>query len=539
MLAESATSTHSAADKHRIGGIASGPRRFGAVLWHPPNPRARVQRDFALAALSGIVQALGSVTVLIPIDTLIPADAFISAGTLLTLALLLLTYLNATAAQNTLIVKLVGASLILLLAVLGAVNIQVLATDQENHAATRQQVSALLIEGMRVGLNGGYPDSLLYIAAYDPVEIPQPINFIHRSPDLSPGWASSIAQQIGQQFIPPALLADPNAVVVGPGRIYRPTLTQVTSFNNQFFLLNDRIIEVGFSDVGRNPTSHQKVSRLIGQMILGTLLVLLVLPFFFWRSLIIPLDRRLGGVRQAIGGDLRVAVPVAVEDEIGYLTRSFNSMAGSLLELNEGLEQKVDERTRALAAEIVERQRVQEDLQLAKEQAEEANQAKSVFLANISHELRTPLNAILGYAQILQRRAESDDRSAAVIERSGQHLLTLINDILDLSKIEADKIVLQPQEVALAQFLQRVVDLGRSPAQAKGLTFDFVPQISPSLVVRADPTRLRQVLLNLLGNAARLHRARQRHPARGASARAGCGRSGLLLFWRGGYGYWH
>ena len=196
------------------------------------------------------------------------------------------------------------------------------------------------------------------------------------------------------------------------------------------------------------------------------------------------------------------AADIAVEDEIGYLTRSFNSMAGSLLELNEGLEQKVDERTQALAAEIVQREQVQGELQIAKEQAEAANQAKSVFLANMSHELRTPLNAILGYAQILQRRGENGDRSGAVIERSGQHLLTLINDILDLSKIEAGKVTLAVEPVALAQYLQRVADLGRSLAQTKGLTFDFVSPIGPDVVAMADPTRLRQVLINLLGNAA-------------------------------------
>ncbi len=248
-------------------------------------------------------------------------------------------------------------------------------------------------------------------------------------------------------------------------------------YNTFAWIEGDQLLEFGFTDDLRNPTSHALVSRLIGQVILGSLLVLLLLPFFFWRSLIVPLDRLLGGVKQIMGGDLHVAVPIVVDDEIGFLTRSFNSMTGSLLDLTEGLEKKVADRTKALADEIVERQWVQTELEQAKAEAEEANRAKSVFLANMSHELRTPLNAILGYAQLLPQFPDEIDRFSAIIERSGHHLLTLINDILDLAKIESGKKELQIQEVSLAQFLQRVVDLGSSPVYAKGLSFTFDSQI--------------------------------------------------------------
>jgi CheY-like chemotaxis protein len=130
--------------------------------------------------------------------------------------------------------------------------------------------------------------------------------------------------------------------------------------------------------------------------------------------------------------------------------------------------------------------------------------ARSDFLAQMSHELRTPLNAILGYTQILQRDGHLDERHArglAIIQESGQHLLTLINDILDFARTEATKLELTPTEVALARFLQGVTDIIQVKAEEKSLQFSFeaAPDLPPA--VRVDEKRLRQILLNLLGNA--------------------------------------
>jgi signal transduction histidine kinase/DNA-binding NarL/FixJ family response regulator len=130
---------------------------------------------------------------------------------------------------------------------------------------------------------------------------------------------------------------------------------------------------------------------------------------------------------------------------------------------------------------------------------------RSNFLAQMSHELRTPLNAIIGYAQLLQRDrhqlTEQQDVGLATIHESGQHLLTLINDILDLARVEAGKMVLYPVAVHLGGFLQVVVDIMRVKAEEKGLSFHYA--LAPDLpaAVTIDETRLRQVLLNLLGNA--------------------------------------
>jgi PAS domain S-box-containing protein len=159
---------------------------------------------------------------------------------------------------------------------------------------------------------------------------------------------------------------------------------------------------------------------------------------------------------------------------------------------------------RASNRDITEGKQTQDALARAKEAAEAANRAKSLFLANMSHELRTPLNAILGFAQILEhdpRLGEEQRREVETIHRAGRHLLELINDVLEISRLEAGRSGVRSVPFDLPQTLAEIERRARVGAQAKGLDFKVEGCGEPCLYVLGDASRLRQVLNNLLDNA--------------------------------------
>ena len=151
-----------------------------------------------------------------------------------------------------------------------------------------------------------------------------------------------------------------------------------------------------------------------------------------------------------------------------------------------------------------EQNRSRKELKRAKESAEAANQAKSTFLANMSHELRTPLNAILGFSEMLAQDQEASTEQKtklAIINRSGEHLLSMINDVLDLSKIEAGSTELELAGFNLPQMLQDIGRMLAVRAESAGLSFEL--QLDPALpqYIETDSNKLRQIIINLLGNA--------------------------------------
>jgi signal transduction histidine kinase/DNA-binding NarL/FixJ family response regulator len=179
----------------------------------------------------------------------------------------------------------------------------------------------------------------------------------------------------------------------------------------------------------------------------------------------------------------------SVSEERQQLVKELSEKNVELQKHHNHLEELVKERT--------------EELEQAKEAAETANQAKSAFLANMSHELRTPLNAILGFAQIMARTPHTDDEreNLAVIQRSGEHLLTLINQVLDLSKIEAGRITLNERVFDLHRLLDDLHGMFSLAAEKKAIQLIFERIDTVPRHIRSDEVKLRQVIINLLNNA--------------------------------------
>ena len=211
------------------------------------------------------------------------------------------------------------------------------------------------------------------------------------------------------------------------------------------------------------------------------------------------IERLRATARSVAEGDLGARVPLRGSDELTELGADFNHMAGAveariaeIREFNTVLEARVAERTTELAA--------------AKKGAEAANEAKSAFLSNMSHEIRTPLNAILGLTHLLCNEATpmQADRLGK-IDAAGKHLLSIINDILDISKIEAGKLQLEQRDFSLSDVLDHVRAILGETARAKGLEIRIEADGVP-VWLRGDVMRLRQAVLNYAGNALKFTR---------------------------------
>ncbi len=241
---------------------------------------------------------------------------------------------------------------------------------------------------------------------------------------------------------------------------------------------------------------HELMAPLAYMILASSLLVVVGFPFFFYTNLVRPLNSLQKGVQQLQAQQYDVSVPVQYQDEIGYLTQAFNQMAGEMRSSIKNLEARVQERTQALNE--------------AKENAEAANRAKSTFLANMSHELRTPLNAILGFSEIMRRDPALDpdqQEQVSIIYRSSEHLLALINDILELSKIEAGRVDIRTDAFNLFHMLQGLEEMFVLHARQKNLELHFERDPNVPRNVVTDQGKLRQVLINLLGNAVKFTEA--------------------------------
>jgi signal transduction histidine kinase/CheY-like chemotaxis protein len=260
--------------------------------------------------------------------------------------------------------------------------------------------------------------------------------------------------------------------------------------------------------LGRERARHEML--LLVQMAI-LLLITLTGGLVLEMAVIRPSRRLAQASRELAKRHFDTPLPDAHDDEIGALVTSFATMRRDLKAYHDDLLHEIDERKEAQERlrqhqdhlEDVVRVRTAE-LEMARDAAEAANRAKSVFLANMSHELRTPLNAVLGFSELMSRDAgvtPGQRDKLDIINRSGQHLLSMINDVLDLSKIEAGSQEVRPEALDLERLIDDLAIMFRLRTDEKSLWFRLERADDVPRHVTTDGGKLRQILINLLGNA--------------------------------------
>lgn len=244
---------------------------------------------------------------------------------------------------------------------------------------------------------------------------------------------------------------------------------------------------------------------------LGAIILASVLWVALRRSIVRPILDIEESARRIEVGDLSNRAPVTSEDEIGNLAVEFNKMASSLEEYYTTLEKRVVERTDELRGANEELFSKKRELETANMELREANHMKSQFIANVSHELRTPLNSIIGFSELLGEKAfgelnDKQDQYVGFIHSSGEHLLKLINNILDLSKIEAGRMETLPEIFPISEVIGEVLGIMRPLAHEKNVTIE-AKTVPASPKLRADRAKFKQILLNILSNAVKFNKS--------------------------------
>lgn len=292
--------------------------------------------------------------------------------------------------------------------------------------------------------------------------------------------------------------------------------SNVSDGNQRVFFTGDIVDEEYLLLYGINEANvmHQEsnITWFTIVVVLASVVVAPTLLFYaFSRTVIQPIERLASAKQQVAQGKLDVKLGIPAKDELGELFAAFNVMVRQLVVYRENeresrlrLEYKVKERTEELEATNTALGNSNKALEAAKQLSEQANELKSAFVANISHEIRTPLTAILGFTEQVIADMPSSKYQMDLLARvlkSGKHLLALINDILDLSKIESNKLDLELEQIDVFDLFNDVISILSAQAAEKNLEFEFNQHYPLPRYIRTDATRLRQILLNLASNA--------------------------------------
>ena len=301
------------------------------------------------------------------------------------------------------------------------------------------------------------------------------------------------------------LLVQPIDPLAHPGapetRVYDAVGTSfVTSDRVELFRLS---IETEVTAYEQAATHVKRISYAVA---LCTILIMWAIGLWLLRATMFRrISRISSALRRIAAGDGRVEVPWAGGDEIGQMSEDLKTVVGYVSEIVT-LKENQSRTNAKLNEEIGKREVAEVGLRAAKERAEFANRAKSEFLANMSHELRTPLNAIIGFSEIIESETFGPVGSvryreyASDINMSGRHLLDLINDILDLSKVESGREELHEENIEIQDLVRVVLTLVKEGADNNGIELQL-DLIDDPPALRADERKLKQILVNLLSNA--------------------------------------
>ena len=285
-------------------------------------------------------------------------------------------------------------------------------------------------------------------------------------------------------------LGDDGFSVFGVYPIITDKSSSTLEFKKGFIILSASIL------LERN-LSVTRIYRHTLQFFLLTTLFCFLLWIFFHLRLSARINHLIEATDTITSGDFSPQTfSLHGKDEIAQLAHALSDMTLLLSQAKSASRKSHEELEKSVTLRTAE-------LHEAVAQSKSANKAKSIFISRLSHEIRTPLNAILGFAEVLQKNETNSNKLnfLSTIQKSGDSLLSLINDILDLSKIESGKLILQYSPLFLPGLIQEVCDLFSEKIREKNLSFDVTlePNLPETIVI--DGTRLRQVLINLLGNA--------------------------------------
>ncbi|MGD8639733.1 MAG: response regulator [Gammaproteobacteria bacterium] len=279
------------------------------------------------------------------------------------------------------------------------------------------------------------------------------------------------------------------------------------NFPHEFPEIVDPRQIVGWAIIELSRKSHLDERHDIIVNSLGVMTIALAICFLLVirisRKITTPIVKLTDAAHEIQNGNLDIEVDLEAKGEFLSLERSINNMADALRESREQLQEKVDQATSDLLSSIQVVEQQNKELSEARQQALLASRVKSEFLANMSHEIRTPMNGVIGFVKLLKKTSLSGEQAeyASTIERSANNLLSIINDILDISKIEAGKVTLKGEDYNLRDCIEEVMALLAPLAYEKNLNLVPIIYNDVPLMLYGDASKLRQILTNLISNA--------------------------------------